>query len=338
MTDIIGTDGQDSLIGTSGADSIQGLGGDDLIDGGDGRDTLDGGAGNDSIYGGLRADLILGGDGDDYLVSGMRGGYTGNEPGNTLQGGTGDDRMSLHAGDIADGGSGRDSFFLSFAKSSINGAQIDLRGLDGHGSVTFLGTTIANVEAGELDGTGGDDVITIGRGAFDAGGGDGDDQITGGRGANRLYGGDGDDTLIGGGGGDQLSGGAGDDRLVGGAGQADMGGGAGNDTLVVRSVATLFGGGGADMFQITRLAGADSTIYDLDGHDVVNLKQIDADITQAGNQRFRLVDHLDGHAGQAALELVDGVTYLRLDVDGDGTADASLGMQGDHTGFSGFLL
>lgn len=49
---------------------------------------------------------------------------------------------------------------------------------------------------------------------------------------------------------------------------------------------------------------------------------------------------LDGHAGQAALQYKGHAdqTLLKLDVDGDGKADAVIVLDGDHRDFDHFLL
>jgi Ca2+-binding RTX toxin-like protein len=337
MADIIGTGGPDSLIGSAHGDSIQGLGGDDVIDGDAGADSLDGGTGNDSIWGGVGADLILGGNGDDMLVSGRRGGYATFEPGNSLEGGGGNDDLWLHPGDTADGGAGTDTFSLNFNRSEVDGGAFDHRGLDRHGAASFLDTSLSYVERGTLTATLGADVITVGAIDLQVLGNDGDDHIsiTGAAGAN---GGAGDDLIVGHGRDNGFEGGVGADTLIGGGGHDYLDGGSNDDLLVARSADTLEGGGGADTFQILTLAAAGSYIGDLEQRDTIDLRRIDADVTREGNQRFVLVGHLDGHAGQAAMELVEGLTYLRLDVDGDAAADASLILQNDQTGFTEFQL
>ena len=63
MTDILGTENDDTLIGTDGNDVIRGLGGNDSILGGAGDDTLIGGLGADQLDGGEGIDTI------DYSAS-----------------------------------------------------------------------------------------------------------------------------------------------------------------------------------------------------------------------------------------------------------------------------
>jgi serralysin len=148
---------------------------------------------------------------------------------------------------------------------------------------------------------------TIAQGAVieNAGGGSGNDSLTGNDSANKLKGG---------GGADSLNGGMGSDRLS--------------------------GGGGADVFLFTAVDTGKDTIVDLNDNDIINLKLIDANSTLAGDQKFKLVDGFDGHAGQAWLSYDDvkNKTVLQLDIDGDSKADMRVLMTGDHSDFIGFVL
>ncbi len=118
---VSGGDGNDSVMGHDDDDLLDGGDGDDSLLGGEGDDTLSGGTGNDALHGyldddtldgGAGADTLFGGDGNDQL-SGIAPEGTGPEDDQDyLNGGTGDDRISLGAGDIATGGNGADSFIL----------------------------------------------------------------------------------------------------------------------------------------------------------------------------------------------------------------------------------
>jgi hypothetical protein len=108
-----GTAGDDSITGGDDADSLSGGAGNDTIDGGGGNDTIDGGTGNDSVVGGDGADLVRGGDGND-TVDGVSNGNRGGEtygtwnpdgtvtflPGDTLDGGLGDDYYFIQPNDV----------------------------------------------------------------------------------------------------------------------------------------------------------------------------------------------------------------------------------------------
>ena len=211
---------------------------------------------------------------------------------------------------------------------------------------------LTGVESGTLVFGSGDDTINVGTVRIAVNGGEGADSIIGGDGANELAGGAGADTLNGANGADRLNGGAdndlvngggGADQLNGGSGSDSLFGGGGRDTLDGGSGAdTLTGGQGSDRFVFSGLQNAhdSSLITDLSHADVIDLSGIDADTTQTGDQAFTLVSHLDGHAGEAAL-VYDGsadVTYLELDTDGDGKADATIDLAGKHADFSNFVL
>jgi Ca2+-binding RTX toxin-like protein len=132
-SNLIGTDGDDSLSGDSGSDTISGkrgsdtltgLGGNDWIHGNQGNDSLDGSDGDDTLYGGKGLDSLFGNNGSDILF-GNRGqdsliGGEGNDSlyggkaGDILLGGNGDDFLSgENADDTLIGGNGSDRFLLS---------------------------------------------------------------------------------------------------------------------------------------------------------------------------------------------------------------------------------
>lgn len=149
-------------------------------------------------------------------------------------------------------------------------------------------------------------------------GGAGKDKITGNDYANQLTGNGAADNMIGGKGADTLDGGAGKDVLRGGAG---------SDTFVFTALTDSVGGAQADQ------------IKDLKGSDVIDLSAIDANSSQAGDQAFHLVgDAFGGHAGEAILRFVGGVTFLEVDVNGDGDADMSIAIKGNQTDFDHFVL
>jgi hypothetical protein len=149
-----------------------------------------------------------------------------------------------------------------------------------------------------------------------------------------------------------LQGGAGADTIVGGrAGELIYGDGLkstaddGADTITGNGGAdTIQGGGGGDVFVYSHLS--DSTeahadlIRGLSEKDVLDLSKIDADAASHGNQVFHLVDALGGHAGELALayDAGSGLTILVGDVDGDGAADLTITIAGDHRDFDHFVL
>jgi Ca2+-binding RTX toxin-like protein len=169
----------------------------------------------------------------------------------------------------------------------------------------------------------------------DAEGGVGDDRLNGNNAQNVMEGLNGGDRMYGRGGADDLFGGSGRDALFGGAGNDDLTGGGGRDAL--------YGGAGGDsfVFLAVGIGGKEiDRIFDLGAGDEVDLSAIDADSTTAGNQAFSLVASFSNTAGEGvmAYEEARDRTLLLLDSDGDGLADLKLVMDGDQTGFGGFVL
>jgi Ca2+-binding RTX toxin-like protein/methionine-rich copper-binding protein CopC len=108
---LYGNDGNDSLWADAGDDVLDGGAGDDLLIFGAGRDIVFGGFGNDtiySLYGGddTEGDLLEGGEGNDEINA------SGFSP-DVLIGEGGNDYLQFGNGDIASGGVGADTFFVS---------------------------------------------------------------------------------------------------------------------------------------------------------------------------------------------------------------------------------
>jgi Ca2+-binding RTX toxin-like protein len=214
------------------------------------------------------------------------------------------------------------------------------------------------VNSGEMRGVldlgfGDDEVHNTGVMTGDIEFGDQNDLYDGARGAHAglIIGGFGADTLNGGRGGDVIYGDevansdAGRDFVSGGKGSDRLFGGSGNDTVVGGAGVDQLGGGlGKDFFVFARLQ--DSTglrgdlVSDLQSGDTIDLSQIDANATVAGDQAFDLVSVLGGHAGELALrpDSSHGQTILEGDVDGDGLADFRVRLTGDHIDFASFVL
>ena len=119
------------------------------------------------------------------------------------------------------------------------------------------------------------------------------------RGSDRIQGADGDD---------RITGGWGDDRLLGGAGEDRLDGGPGHDTYVFRTAGHAAG----DVIRDFDAAG-------LRVGDRIDLRQIDANATLAGNQAFVL----RGGAEAGIVRCVEGAEGTRLlgYVDSDADAD-----------------
>jgi Ca2+-binding RTX toxin-like protein len=271
--------GNDTIEAGEGNDRVVAMGGDDRIEGQWGGDYLDGGDGNDQIY--AYDDYIAVDDGSEI---------------DTLKGGAGNDLLSFGWGDSADGGSGIDRLSISL-RSATAGVVLDLSALFAGATITIGGGTITGFEAYDLvygsqfadtiitgdapnvgsflqtgiQGFGGDDSITTGNRADTVSGGAGNDTlrtggdkdlVSGDEGNDIIYGDAGDDTIYGGEGNDEIHGGAdndliagdltsafsgidrlygdaGNDSLNGGPGADYLDGGAGNDTLILEDGDTL---------------------------------------------------------------------------------------------------
>lgn len=124
--------------------------------------------------------------------------------------------------------------------------------------------------------------------------------------AEDIYGTQGADTITANGGNDTISAGAGNDIIDGGAGADRLYGDSGEDHFVF---------GHSDRIADFEAAG-------VLGGDIVDLSAVDADTSVAGNQTF--VWNSTSQGGMQVVEGVDGVTIVRLYIDGDPEADAML--------------
>ncbi|WP_420862961.1 laminin B domain-containing protein [Algirhabdus cladophorae] len=98
-------DGIENLIGGNSNDYLEGDGGDNVLTGDDGDDVLIGNDGDDTLLDGAGDDTVEAGDGDDIVVAGVGG------------------RTEFGAGDVYDGGAGRD--FLDYSGLG-NGVVLNL--------------------------------------------------------------------------------------------------------------------------------------------------------------------------------------------------------------------
>jgi Ca2+-binding RTX toxin-like protein len=168
-------------------------------------------------------------------------------------------------------------------------------------------------------------------------GGGGRDELYGGAGRDRISGGDGADELYGGGGNDRLDGGAGNDELVADNGRDTLTGGAGKDLLVGGTDAT------GDLFVF--VAHSDSRAGSRDrienftrGADDIDLRQIDADRSEAGDQAFAFAGTTRA-ANSVWIVQVEGAVLVRGDITGNTTPDFEIRVDGVSTlGAGDFLL
>ena len=350
-----GLDGNDKLLGGDQDDTLSG--GSNLVDD---ADVMKGGAGNDRANGGP-GDKMQGGDGTDtfelhfegvsagmdidfspidtggFVNLGLGGFMNGFEQGNATFG-SGDDRIKTGATALTflTGGFGNDTMISGAGGDRLDGGMGNdvIRGGLGADEATFF--NIAGAITLDLSNTGFQDTGGAGVDKFseveNVFGSLFEDRLTGDAQGNRLTGWLGGDTLIGGVGNDLLIGGSFTtdtavevDRLSGGAGQDTLAAGGGADVLVWSST-----------FHTT--VAAPDQITMLEAIDVIHLKDIDADVTTAGDQAFTIVGALTGVAGQMAVIFNVTKTQWLLDTDGDGTANGMFEAAGDHTAHAEYVL
>lgn len=186
-----------------------------------------------------------------------------------------------------------------------------------------------------LVGLGGDDRMH-GRGGADyLSGGLGQDSIYGGKGEDAILGLRDNDLLDGGANDDLMRGGDGNDRMRGGEGSDLMFGGTGADTLHGgKGADRMFGGAGADMFVFDFVdqspVGSGDHIGDFQrGVDKIDLSKLVAgEIAWLDTAEFTGTGHAEARIFQAQN---DGDLVLRVDRNGDGTADLSILLVGQTT-------
>lgn len=172
----------------------------------------------------------------------------------------------------------------------------DLNGAGNHGSNVLTGNSGNN----RLDGWSGDDRLW---------GGLGDDDLRGQKHKDTLIGGEGNDILRGGGGGDKLNGGEGNDILIGGSGRDRLLGGEDSDIFRFYSASQTPDSKFADTIQ-------DFT----QGEDLADLTRM-----TPGTLDFIGGAAFSGTGTGEVRFTTDGTdTRVRIDVDGDGTADARI--------------
>lgn len=368
---VVGSGGASSLTGGSGDDFLGGSQADDYLEGGSGDDELFGQNGDDTLVAGAGYDryFTLSGVYDgatrgylyDYgefplsagtshwedsagsldTVSGFEAVdiWALSQGDDTIIATSGDDIISDYYGsDAINAGAGDDlvtqnQWYPSDFQRDVNDT---IDGGDGIDTLSWFHATyfsqydkgwLFNLTEGTVvsdPGVTGTDTISgfehvIGSGAMDT-----------------ILGSAVDETLEGGYGADLISGGGGKDVLVGGTGDDTLTGGAGKDILT--------GGEGEDSFLFDQVSASSSTkpdkITDLGSGDVIDLSGIDADSHTKGDQAFHLVGTFSHHAGELTLhyDSASRTTTLAGDVDGDGRADFSVAIKGDHQDFTDFVL
>ncbi len=223
---IVGTPGDDQLPGTPGNDIIVADAGNDHVVGFGGRDHVCAGEGGDRVELMDGSDFVDAGPGNDHVSTGGAGltrcpptGICAG-PGDSIVGGTGEDRLEGGAdSDILSGGDGDDLVFGQEESDRLMGGEGDDL-LDGgeDNDIAFFehatGPVHASLATGEATGWGEDRLASIEwlEGSHHADVLEGDNQT------NEIRGNSGDDILLGLGGDDFLFGEEGADSLFGGDG------------------------------------------------------------------------------------------------------------------------
>jgi serralysin len=248
---INGTENNDFLSGTETVDLIKGGGGNDILEGKEGNDLLLGFDGNDRLLGGNGNDFLSGGtvkgSGDDFL-----------------DGGLGAD--SMH------GGAGDDTYIVDNPGDKVIEKDRDALGGTSSGGTDAVFSSIDYSINGDKEGTSGFDIenLTLTGTASHAIGNSLANEITGNNFNNFLAGLHGNDNL---------NGGNGDDMLVGGNGMDTLTGGNGADTFDFNLVSESRGVSGA--------LGRDKiTDFSSQEGDKIDLSEIDANLSQPGDQAF----------------------------------------------------
>jgi Ca2+-binding RTX toxin-like protein len=315
-------------------DGVIGSAFDDRMTGNAVANWLRGGAGNDILAGAGGADRLEGGDGIDTVL------YTDSTVGVRVDLGLGTGHGGTAEGDA-----------LSGVESVIGSSHDDI--LTGDGGVNGvwggLGSDTLAGGAGNdaLKGEAGDDVLAGGLGADTLVGGDGSDTasyrdsllgVTIDLGTNLNRFGEAQGDILSGI--ENLAGSAMGDRLAGDGGANALSGAGGNDLLTGGSGADMLtGGAGADIFACRAVgdstvgaAGQDTIVdfNDLDG-DKIDLRAIDADGNEGnGDQAFTFIggDPFSGQAGQVRVTDVGEALLVEGDVNGNGTADFAIRVEG----------
>ncbi|MFW2828707.1 calcium-binding protein [Sphingomonas sp. ID0503] len=270
------------------------------------------------LKGGAGADELQPTSTAQWHIMGLGGGdaMIGTTYGDTLDGGSGADKM---------GGLTGDDVYIIDNKSDLVVERAD-QGRDTiRSSVTY--TLPVNVEV----------LVLTGKAALGGTGNDDANLLTGNTGANKLDGSRGDDTVQGASGNDSLVGGMGNDRLEGGTGTDRLNGGYGDDTLLGGAGKdVLTGEAGNDVFAFaardsgsTRATADRIADFDRGQGDRIDLSAIDAR-PGGKNNAFAFIGTaaFSGKGGEVRYELSGGHTYISADTNGDRKADLVIDL--DH--------
>lgn len=238
------------------------------------RITLEGGTFSDIGNGvgslAIAVDTVI----ENLYTGAGRDNLTGNEVGNILRSGAGDDEVYGNGGaDLIYGNGGADSLYGGNGVDVIGGGTGNDYIEGGQGNDTIFGSDGND----RILGNGDDDFILAGRDRDNVFGGNGEDIVWGGGGRDNISGGRDNDLIGGSYGADVISGNSGDDTLWGQVGTDTLYGGDGNDIVSGGSGRDqLFGGADNDTLNgsygndvLTGDDGADVFVFDATGRDVI---------------------------------------------------------------------
>ena len=235
LATIVGTPGDDTMVGTEGDDVV-------WLDAGD--DVFHGRGGNDHVCGGPGADQLFGEDGRDWLEDAGTNEVIivvqrdlaaapraeGDDAGDVLDGGPGNDMVVLTQGDdSALGGDGDD--LLSFRGQGSVAVDAVAGVAEGDGSDTFSGFESYSLRGSFVGSERAESVSAHGVADLTLGGG-----------ADSAYVSNAEEAVV--------DGGAGADRITMDRGQAN--GGSGRDQISVRYLATVHAGPGNDFVSVPK--------------------------------------------------------------------------------------
>lgn len=313
---LLGGDGDDTLIGNAGSDRLIGGDGSDRLNGGDGDDELQGGDGDDTLYGGAGNDRLYGYAGNDAILGEAGDDYIEDTTGSArIWGGDGNDEIVTGSGnDALVGDAGDDTIWAGYGNDELYGGSGNDELYGGYGNdYVDAGLDQDTIQSGP-----GDDTVRGNNGDDSILGGDGNDRMSGGYGRDRIYGGLGNDTIWGSTGNDTIRGESGRDSIFGDSSDDSISGGADNDSIWGGAgLDTLYGGSGDDY-----LSGGDSNDFLLGeaGNDRI--------YGGAGNDRIRGGDGNDSVWGEAGNNSIAGGAGNDLILGGTG-ADFLYGDSGN---------
>ena len=230
-----------------------------------------------------------------------------------VAGDTGADRIDVSSLNIG----GFDTIQQITADDLTGSAKISVTSNGVHSSMTLAGLALSKLTAADFIFAGAANETRFGTAS-----------------ADDLFGAGGNDTLRGLAGDDRLFGETGKDKLDGGLGADLLNGGSGKDTMT--------GGKGKDVFDFNSAkdslkGSAHDQITDFKhGQDKIDLKDIDANLKKALDQKFTFIGAVDFHHVKGELHYVQidnagtaqDKTIVEGDITGDGRADFQIELKG----------